>query len=202
MNYTHDYFIIESLKKKDINDGKIFNDALISTNDYNPIYRKDKTRKGFEKALIEYSKSEYKYLFISAHGDEENVTLISYSFNAYDLEDLEIDLKNRRVFMSTCKGGSFLLAKYFIKKGALSVIGTPDNLTQIVATGIWVTMALVFERLSKGVLNFVELDKTLKIMTKVYEIKLSYFSFIRNKKNMKGYLYSADNKRQRIDYPL
>lgn len=202
MDFKNDYFIIESLTKEDINDGKIFYDALSSIKKYNPILKRVKTRKGFEKALIEFSKSNYKYLFISAHGDEENIELIDDIFNAYDLDDLEIDLTNRRIFMSTCRGGSFILAKYFIKKGAYSVVGSPDDLAQIVATGMWTTMAVVFERLNKGALNFKELDKTLKIMTQIYQINLAYYSFIRNEQKMKGYIYTYNVARQRNDYPI
>lgn len=202
MDLTHDYFIIESLTKDDINDGKIFYDALRSTRKYKPIHKRVKTRNGFEKALMEFSNSNYKYLFISAHGDEENIELVSDSFNAYDLADLEINLTNRRIFMSTCRGGSFLLAKYFIKKGAYSVIGSPDDLDQIVATGMWTTMALVFERLNEGALNLKELHTTLKLMTKIYRIKLAYYSFLRNKSKMKGYTYVHNVARQREEYPI
>ncbi len=101
MDLKNDYFIIESLTKEDINDGKIFYDALKSIKKYDPIHKRIKTKKSFEKALVEFSNSDYKYLFISAHGDEENIELINDSFNAYDLDDLEIDLTNRRIFMST-----------------------------------------------------------------------------------------------------
>jgi hypothetical protein len=202
MEFINDYFIIESLKKKDINDGLIFHNALFSTKNYHPEYRTVKTKKDFKKALIEFSNSQYKYLIISAHGDEENVILTSGSFNAYDLDELEIDLKKRRVFMSTCNGGSFLLAKYFIKKGVYSVIGTPDKLDQIVASAIWVTMAIVFERLNKNIINFYQLNKVLNNMTKVYSIKLSYFSFIREKTKMKEYNYSFDGKRERINHSI
>jgi|GEM_PF-2740755 len=202
MDLKDDYFIIESLTKEDINDGKIFYDALSSINKYEPIHKQVKTRKGFEKALVEFSNSDYKYLFISAHGDEENIQLVNENFNAYDLEGLEIDLTNRRIFMSTCRGGSFLLAKYFIKKGAYSVIGSPDNLAQIVATGMWTTMALVFERLNEGALNFKQLDTTLKLMTKIYRINLAYYSFIRDKPKMKAYKYAHNVARQRKEYPI
>lgn len=202
MSLKHDYFIIESLTPKDINDGQIFYDALKSIDGYSPTLRKVKTKQEFEKALIEFSKSDFKYLFISSHGDEENIELIKNSFNAYDLEDISIDLNKRRIFMSTCKGGSFILAKYFIKKGAYSVIGTPEDLFQIVATGMWVTMAWIFERLNNGSLNFKEIDKALKLLSKVYQIKLNYYSFLREKQEIKEYSYSHTTTRQRKDYPL
>ncbi len=105
--------------------------------------------------------------------------------------------------MSTCKGGSFLLAKYVIQKGAYSVIGSPDDLPQIVATGMWPTMALVFDRLNENRLDFKELNETLKLMAKVYHINLAYYSFIRNDSHrMKEYIYSFNKKRQRINYSI
>lgn len=202
MELLQDYYIIESLSDKDIKDGKIFFDSLKSLGRFNPIYKMADNLKEFEVALAEFSTSNYKYLFVSAHGDAENILLVNESVNAYDLLEMDIDLNQRRVFMSTCKGGSFLLAKYFIKKKAYSVIGSPDNLDQIVAVGMWPTMALVFERLNQNQLNFSELDKTLKLLAKVYEINLAYYSFIRNQQKMKEYIYALGNGRERKDYDI
>lgn len=202
MVLRHDYFIIESLNEEDINDGKIFHEALLSLGTYNPIYIKVYDKKEFENALLKFSKSDYKYLFISAHGDDENIYLEYDSFNAYDLDDMKINFNRKRIFMSTCRGGSFLLAKYFITKKAYSVIGSPDDLNQIVAVGMWPTMILIFERLNKNQLNFYELNKTIKQIVKIYEINLSYHSFIRNKNEMKEYLYNFKKSRTRNNYPL
>lgn len=103
--------------------------------------------------------------------------------------------------MSTCRGGSFLLAKYFIKKGAYSVIGTPDNLSQVIATGMWITIAIVFDRLNQKSSDFKKLNKTLKLLTRVYRIPLAYYSFIRKRSDkMKEYLYHHDRKRN--NYPI
>jgi hypothetical protein len=200
MRLKHDYFIIECLNDDDIHDGKVFYAAMGSFEKYDPIYKEVKTKAAFEKALIEFSNSDFAYLFVSAHGNEFAIDLTDSRFEDFDLEDLEIDLKNRRIFMSTCKGGSYFLAKHFIKKGAYSVIGSPNEIDQIVATGMWPTMACVFERLNEYSLNFYELNKTLKLMTKVYQINLAYYSFIRNESKMKEYLYSPDIKRKRTDY--
>lgn len=202
MNYEHDYFIIESLNKDDIKDGKIFFNSLKSINKYDPIYIEVKNQAEFEKAIIKFSKSEYKNLFISSHGDEENIILLNGNFNAYDLLDLDIDLSKKRIFMSTCKGGSFLLAKYFIKKNAYSVIGSPDILPQITAVGMWTTMIIIFERLHKENIDYKKLNKSLLLLSKIYEINLSYFSFVRNKKLMKEYLYDGSNSKKRINYEI
>ena len=202
MNYEHDYFIIESLNKDDIKDGKIFFNSLKSINKYDPIYIEVKNQAEFEKAIIKVSKSEYKNLFISSHGDEENIILLNGNFNAYDLLDLDIDLSKKRIFMSTCKGGSFLLAKYFIKKNAYSVIGSPDILPQITAVGMWTTMIIIFERLHKENIDYKKLNKSLLLLSKIYEINLSYFSFVRNKKLMKEYLYDGSNSKKGINYEI
>lgn len=200
MTLKHDYYIIESLTDKDIKDGKIFYDSLKSIKGFNPIYRPVKNFTAFKKAMKEFADSDMKYLFVSAHGDEENINLISGNVNAYDLLDMNIRLDKKRVFLSTCKGGSFLFGKYFIKKGAYSVIGAPDNLDQIVAVGMWSTMIVLFERFNNGILNFLELDKALKLMIKVYEIDLTYYSFIRDQPKMKEYIYSLKSGRKRNEY--
>lgn len=192
---TNEYFIIESLPTDDIHDGEIFYKALKSTGIYEPIYKVVATSAEFETALKLFETSDCKFLFISAHGDEENITLIDGDYNAYDLADLNLHLPGRRVFLSSCRGGSFLFAKYFIQKGVYSVIGSPDDLTQIVATAIWTTMAILFERLNTGVIEYEELNTTMKVLSDVYGIDLAYFSFIRNKPKMKRYLYSSGLER-------
>lgn len=198
----NDYFIIESLQKDDIKDGIIFYNSLLSLNKFNPKYIEVKTKKEFEEALLWFSKSNYKNLFISSHGDEENIHLLNDSFNAYDLQDLKLDLKQKRIFMSTCKGGSFLLAKYFIQKNAYSVVGSPDNLPQITTVGMWTTMIIIFERVNNRKVEFREIDTSLTLLSKIYEIKLVYYSFIRSSKKMKEYLYIHNKKRTRNDYEI
>lgn len=202
MNYVNDYFVIESLNENDIKDGEIFFKSLKSLNKYNPIYIDVKGKAEFEKAIIKFSKSNYKNLFISSHGDEENIVLLNENFNAYDLLDLDIDLNKRRVFMSTCRGGSFMLAKYFIKKKAYSVVGLPDILPQITAVGLWTTMIILFERFDKENIDFKKLNKSFLLLSKIYEIKISYFSFLRNKRLMKEYQYNGSNNKKRIDYQI
>lgn len=202
MEFIHDYYIVESLDDKDINNGKILYDSLKSINKFNPVYIKIYNLNEFKSVMVKFCKSGYKYLFLSAHGDEENFFLTNGQVNAYDLLDIEINLDKRRIFLSTCEGGSFLFGKYFIKKGAYSVIGTPDKLNQIVAAGMWPTMLVIFEKLNNGVINFSELDKTLKLLANVYELNLVYYSFIRNKKSMKEYNYQYNNKRIKKEYPI
>lgn len=197
----NEYFIIESMTGGDIKDGKIFYDALKRR--HNPVYTTVKNPAQFRRALTAFCDSEYRHLFVSAHGDDEHIILSNGRFNAYDLEDLSLDLSNRRIFMSTCRGGSFLLAKYFIRKKAYSVVGSPENLSQVVATGMWVTMAIVFERLNNQASDFAELTKTLKLLAEVYRIPLAYYSFIRNQSaKMKEYLYRHGKPVQRKNYPI
>lgn len=211
MGLKHDYFIIESLMESDVKDGKLFNDTIKTlrrydhvsesfTGKYDPVYKPVKTITEFERALIEFSNSDYKYLFVSAHGTDMEIVLAEEIFHETDLEVLDIDLKKRRIFMSTCKGGTRLFAKHFIKKGAYSVIGSPDRIPQIVAAGMWPTRAWIFEGLNEDSLNFDELDETLELSTKIYQINLAYYSFIREEPKMKEYLYSPDTKRKRTDY--
>jgi hypothetical protein len=202
MNFIHDYYIIESLTSSDINDGKIFHASLQAMGQFNPIYKNVVDLKELSDALHDFAKSAYKYLFISAHGDEENLYLVNEAVNSYDLLNLSIDLTERRVFMSSCRGGSYLFAKYFIKKGAYSVVGTPDDLNQAVAVAIWPTMVIVFDRLNKGHLNFSELNSTLIILAKIYEIRLVYYSFIRKQVKMKEYVYTHLGREPRTDYDI
>lgn len=201
MDLIHDFYIIESVGDKDIKDGHIFFQSLEAISRV-PIYESVKNVQQFKNALRNFIDSQYKYLFISSHGDEENIELTEETINSYDLEDFKINLDERRVFMSTCRGGSYLFAKYFIRQGAYSVVGTPDDLDQIIAVGMWPTMLILFERLSNTVVKFPELNKTMKLLSEVYQVKLHYYSFLRNKSYMKEYVYMPGVLRSRKDYPL
>ncbi|MEL7269534.1 MAG: hypothetical protein AAGL34_08170 [Bacteroidota bacterium] len=202
MNLIDDFFIIESLGAKDINDGKIFYDSLNSLKSLSPIYIIVNDFNELSNALKKFEESNYINLLISAHGDHENLILNSEVINTYDLFDIDVKLNNRRILMSSCKGGSFLFAKYFIKKGAYSVIGTPDNLSQFIAVGMWPTFLVLIGQMNDFVLNFLELDRALKLMVKVYKIKMHYYSFIRGKDKMKEYVYLLNEPRKRNDYPI
>ncbi len=202
MNQVDDFYIIESLGKDDIKDGKIFYDSLKTIKGFKPKFYGIDNFTQLKKRLNEFAESNYKYLLISTHGDEENLHLINESVNSYDLFDIELNLKNKRIFMSSCRGGSFLIAKYFIKKGAYSVIGTPKDLDQIVAVAMWPTMLLMFERLNNFEVNFSELDKSIKQIVDIYRIPMHYYSFIRNEDKIKEYIYEYGEKRRRTDYEI
>lgn len=195
-----DYYIIESLGENDVKDGDIFFQSLRTIEGFEPKYFSVNDFAELESALCDFSSSSYKHLFISAHGDQENLFLTNEVVNTYDLFDIQ--LNKRRIFMSSFRGGSFLFAKYFISKGAYSVIGTPEGLDQIVADGMWPTMAVIFERLSNSSIKFRELDKFLKLVVKLYQIPMHYYSFVRGKSDMKEYVYEFNKRRERIDYKI
>lgn len=198
-----DFYIIESLENDDIHDGSLFYQCLQSIKGFNPVFVNANNLEELEHNLIAFEKSKLKHLFISAHGDEENIDLKEESVNSYDLFDINIDLKGRRVFMSTCKGGSYLLAKYFIKQGAYSVVGTPVDLPQLVAAGMWPTLLLLFGKFNDYNVRFSELNDSLKIAAEIYDIPIHYYSFLRKQSNMmKEYIYLKNNKRRRTDFKI
>lgn len=202
MKLIDDYFIIESLNSDEIKDGNIFFRALkLNEEFFYPTYRRVNNLSEFETALRDFSNSNYKFLLISSHGDFENFTLNDENVNSYDIADMNVNLKGRRIFLSTCEGGTFLNAKHFIKKGAYSVIGTSIKLKKIIAILLWPTLHLLFEKSSyKYEVNFKELDKSLKLLVKMYTIPLHYFSFIRGENNFKEYVYEVGKYRKRINH--
>ena len=202
MDLHDDFFIIESLGSKDLNDGEVFYNSIKSISGFNPIYITVSNFVELKNALLNFEKSNFINLFISAHGDEENLVLNNEKVNTYDLYDIQLVLNNRRIFMSSCKGGSYLFAKYFIKKGAYSVIGTPNDLEQFVAIAMWPTFLVLIDRMNDFVLNFKELDKSLKIIVSTYKITMHYYSFIRGKNKMKEYVYIPNKPRKRNNYNL
>ena len=119
-NIKYGVFIIESMDWKDELEGNLDGHALsvilkLSRIPYEYIYVR--TRIEFEHAMEFFRKTDFGFLHISCHGNEEGLCLTIDDLNFEELGDIMGPyLKYRRLFLSACHAASFSLAQYFIPR--------------------------------------------------------------------------------------
>ncbi|TIL44952.1 hypothetical protein [Mesorhizobium sp.] len=176
-----DVFIIESLDPDDEGNGR-FEGSVISNmlrfHGKSPK-RYVRTRDEFEKSLKEFGESNYRYLHVSAHGDQEG--MVTTNLEEIDFDELSDLLKpflnNKRLFLSACAMVHEDFAAHLIPNtGCFSVIGPEDDIHFHKAAIFWASVYhLMFSKDSKG-FNRPHLKEMLRKASKLLEVNVRYFS--------------------------
>ena len=126
-----DVFIIEALKSEDyarnLADGKHLENQL-NLLGFHPIYRRALSKDDFVCAVNEFTRSNYRFLHISCHGDMENVFIYDKDVLTYDemATILKPNIKNARLTFSACNlGNKDFMMKLFRTKGELHSVLAP-----------------------------------------------------------------------------
>lgn len=144
-------FIIESLDVEDETDhreGEVLKRTLALAGK-KPIYRYIRTRRELEKFADEFSKSRYRYLHFSCHGNEDEVCL---TFDRIPVNEfgriLGPRLRRKRLFMSACSVTTENLARaIFNNGGCISVLGPRTTINMDASAVIWPSFyQLMFNR--------------------------------------------------------
>jgi len=184
-------FIIESMDIENERKGKLDGFALKTILDLCDIpndYYYIRTILELEYVIDQFKESDFGFLHIACHGNEEGLSLC---FEDIIFEELELllgkHLKYRRLFLSACKVARFKLARYFIPKyHAYSVIGTSDNIDYDKAAVFWSSFYYLMYSRDTVQMYQVNLLPTLESITKTFQLRLDYFSIIKesNPKSM------------------
>lgn len=148
-------FIIESLELEDEQEhreGEVLRRTLALAGK-KPIYRYLRTRKEFEKFLEEFSKSRYRYLHISCHGNEDEVCLTFDKIPVAEFGKLVgPKLPRKRLFMSACSVTTENLARaVFNNGGCKSLLGPKSKINMDTSAVFWPAFyQLMFNREAKG----------------------------------------------------
>ncbi|UOO76936.1 hypothetical protein LVJ85_13260 [Neisseria sp. Dent CA1/247] len=134
-NTISEIFIIESLSIENENDGKTDGKLLFEILKFygkNPKYFYLRTTEELEEILEIYFTSQYRYLFLSCHGDNNSLGL---TFNLLTYEEFAKltagKLNNRRLFVSACELGNenFARAIFDENRGIFSIIAPINNVS-------------------------------------------------------------------------
>jgi hypothetical protein len=180
MKSKPEVFIIESLKLKDekagLFEGKILKEML-NFKEKNCIYYYIRTKKELVEVIDEFNKSAYRYLHISCHGNEHQMSLTLDKIPFSELgEILQKIPENRRIFLSSCLMASQKLAEEIIPKcRCYSILGSPNKIYFDDAVIFWTAFYhLMFDTDDDIMANDLIVDNAEKV-AKMLNIKLNYF---------------------------
>ena len=191
MSTKPEVFIIESLDPDDEGNGR-FEGSIISRilklHGKSPKYRYVRTREQFESAALQFGKSRYRYLHISAHAESERMCTTNQDEVDYDelAEILNPHLRGRRLFLSACSMAHEDLAKEIIPcSGCCSVIGPNEDILFSDAAILWSAIYHLMFSENDRAMSHAALKKHLINTTKLFNVGVSYFS--KSKKLKRGY---------------
>ncbi|ANL33942.1 hypothetical protein [Rhizobium phaseoli] len=176
-----DVFIIESLDPDDEGNGR-FEGSVISSilrlHGKQPKYRYVRTREEFEEALVEFGKSRYRYLHISAHGDTEG--LCTTNLESVDFDELGDMLRpylnDKRLFLSACSMVHEDMAAYVIPKtGCFSVMGPEDDIEFHRAALFWASLYHLMFLKDAEKFSRPRLIETLTKVSDLFEVNIKFF---------------------------
>lgn len=138
-------FVIESLdfddEKHDRYEGKLIARMLaLSGKKCKYIYIR--TRQELKSILKQFSKSKYRYLHLSCHGNSESMftTLDCIPFTELKVI-LKPHLRNRRLFVSACSMTNTALAKQLMPdSGCISILGPQEEILFSDAAILWASL--------------------------------------------------------------
>jgi hypothetical protein len=189
-------FIIESMDLENEANGKLDGYILKTILDLCDIpnaYYYIRTKLEFENIILEFEKSEFRFLHISCHGNSKELCLTLESIKFSELETIIGQvLYHRRLFISACQVALFELAEHFVPKyHCFSVIGSPDNIDYDQAAIFWSSFYYLMYAKDSQQMVQVNILPTLLSVTKLFGVALNYFSIINNR-----YKNSIDHLRE------
>ena len=181
-----DVFIIESLHEEDHLEGRLEGELieqLLKMGGRNPIYRCVKSYEQFIDAISEFEASQYRYLHLSCHGNE---SAFGFYFGSMTFEHfvglIHDKLANTRVFISACEAVNHRLADLLIPSSrCYSLIGPYEPINFNDAAIIWASYYYLAFKNDQKVMDRRFIIRTFLVLTKLYQIKLNYYSISRSK---------------------
>jgi len=194
-------FIIESLNVGDDKDGKILKDILDVCQVENE-YIEVETKPQLIKAIDEFQRSEFRYLHLSCHANEEGFGLTDETFitNSEFSEIVADKLQKRRIFMSACEAGNLDLAGKLITKNKIfSLIGSPEPIRFDKSLLFYPTFYHLMNELDENKMLKKELRKSIRGGVNLFKIPIHYYAFLRdkgiwNENEVKEYIFSPNEK--------
>ena len=148
-------FIIESLEFEDEEDerfeGRILADILRLAGN-KPIYYYVRTKQELVAVLDLFERSQYRYLHLSCHGDDESIaTTLDVDIEFRELSEImNPHLQGRRLFVSSCGVVNDQLAEALMPSGCLSITGPTHKVGFAEAAILWTSFYhLAFSRNEK-----------------------------------------------------
>lgn len=192
--------MIESLDPDDEGNGRFEGSVISHTlrlHGKKPKYSYVRTREQFEQAALEFGKSRYRYLHISAHAEPEGMCTTNQDEIDYDeLADIFAPhLKRRRLFLSACSMVHEDMAKEIIPKtGCYSVVGPCEDIPFATAAVFWPALYHLMFTIDGSTITHKTLKENLNKVSDLFDAEIGYFS--RSLKLKRG--YTSDIMKRRL----
>lgn len=177
-----DIFIIESLNPDDEGNGRFEGPHIAHIarlHGKNPVYRYVRTRKDFKKAIKAFVRSDYRYLHISAHADEEGIATTNRDevSNAELGEMLGVGFANRRLFLSACSIVHKEMARQIIPATqCFSVVGPRQDIGFAEAVVFWPALYHLMFTVDARSMKRAALAANLRKVASLFDVEIGYFS--------------------------
>jgi len=179
-------FIVESLRQEDHIEKRLEGGLIaqiLRLGGRKSIYNLVESRDQFIKAIEQFGKSQYRYLHLSCHGSADSLEFYFGQMTFEQFTDLVSDkLENRRVFISACKAVNDHLANLLIPRSkCYSVIGPYEPVRFDDAAIVWASYYYLAFKNERQVMDRKLILRTLRDLTRLYQINLNYYSISRKK---------------------
>ena|SRR2546425_6048357 len=180
MGSKPEVFIIESLRlsdeRRDRFEGQIIKDMLaFSGKECQYFYIR--TKRELTRMLRLFTESEYRYLHLSCHGDEDTLATTLDSLTLAELgEMLKPHLKHRRLFISACRMTNANLARaIWPDSECFSLLGPVENIGFADAAILWASLYHVLFAHDPATINRSLLQAKAQEVSNMYRVRLRYF---------------------------
>ena len=174
-------FIVESLDFDDEDEerfeGRILTEILRMCGK-NPRYYYVRTKRELREVLEFFGTSDYRYLHLSCHGNDEALwtTLDEVKFNTLG-KLLRPYLRGRRLFISACESVNDDLAREVMpKSGLISISGPSEDVTFDQAAIVWASFyQIMFREDDDGMLGE-DIRSVFGEIAKLFEVPLAHYA--------------------------
>lgn len=182
-------FIIESLHEDDVETHRVGHiiEQILLMNDMKPKYKYVETYPELHEAMNEFSKSNYRYLHLSFHGNENSFEAQFGNLPFNQLPQIDHILRGKRVFTSSCKAVNHLnheLADVLLHNtGCKSLIGSYEDISFNDAAQFWSTFYYLCFRDQTGDIKIRREDivGNLTRLTRLFTLNMNYYSYSKEK---------------------
>lgn len=190
------FFIIESLEIEDEKcnryDGKFLYDYLNMVGK-KPIYYYIRSKRELEEISTIFCKTGYRYLYLSCHGDDNDVHTTFDPINFCDFANIfEQKLWHRRLFVSGCRLGNKKLATILFEKndGMYSLTAPKSDVSFAQIFPFWVSFFYLMSTIDKETMSGSAIHLSLPICSKMFGVDVNHF-FKDKQKNVVAKVFTS-----------
>ncbi len=177
-----DIFIIESLNPDDEGNGRFEGPSILHIarlHGKHPKYRYVRTKREFKKAIKAFLRSDYRYLHVSAHADQEGLITTNQDeiSNAELAAMLGDGFVNRRLFLSACSIVHKRMAAEIIPvTKCFSIVGPRRDIPFAEAVVFWPALYHLMFNVDSASMRRAALASNLRKVATLFGVNIGYFS--------------------------